>query len=104
MASTTSARSRRRRTWRARCRSRASSPIRIRGRRAAAGCSSASVQFCSALLHELRPLGEVGEHELTEFLGAASYWLRAVGDDALVHVGPLQYLHELVVELGDDSR
>src|SRR5437879_2116087 len=65
--------------------------------------SYASIQLRPALFHELRALGEVGEHELTELLGRGADWLRAVGDDALAHVGPVEDFDELVVKPRDDG-
>src|SRR6266513_1093095 len=65
--------------------------------------SYASIQLRPALLDELRPLGESGEHEQTKFLGRGARRLRAVGDDALAHVGTVEDLDELVVEPRDDG-
>src|SRR6266480_151434 len=64
--------------------------------------SYASIQLRPALLHELRPLGEIGEHEQTKFLGRGARRLRAVGNDALAHVGPVENFDELVVQARDD--
>src|SRR5882672_3223627 len=47
-------------------------------------CSS--IQLRSALLHELRPFGEIGEHEETKFLWGAAGRLRTVRHDAIAHV------------------
>src|SRR6266513_1107296 len=66
--------------------------------------SYASIQLRPALFHELCAFGEVGETELTELLGRAADRLRAVGDDALAHVGPLEDFDELVVKPRDDGR
>src|SRR5882762_1555385 len=51
-------------------------------------CSS--IQLRSALLHELRPFGEIGEHEQTKVLGRRARRLRAVRHDALAYVGPVE--------------
>src|SRR5947207_14738178 len=67
-------------------------------------CVRSSIQLRPALFHELCALGEVGEHELTELLGRAAHRLRAVGDDALAHVGPVEDFDELVVKPRDDRR
>src|SRR2546427_12972954 len=66
-------------------------------------CVRSSIQFRPALLDELRPLGEVGEHEQTKFLGRGAGRLRAVRDDALAHVGTVEDLDELVVKARDDG-
>src|SRR5258708_17279869 len=62
-----------------------------------------SIELRPALLHELRPFGEVGEHELTEVLGRGAGRLRAVRHDALAHVWPVEYFDELVVQPRDDG-
>src|SRR6266705_6402510 len=62
-----------------------------------------SIQLRSALLDELRPFGEVGEHKETKFLGRGARRLRAVGHDALAYVGPVENLDELVVQPRDDG-
>src|SRR6267378_5739293 len=46
-----------------------------------------SIQLRAALPDELRPFGEIGEHEQTKFLGRGPARLRAVRHDALAHVG-----------------
>src|SRR6266849_7739613 len=65
--------------------------------------SYASIQLRSALLDELRPFGEVGEHEFTELLGRRARRLRAVRHDALAYVGPVEDPDELVVQPRDDG-
>src|SRR5882762_11562619 len=62
-----------------------------------------SIQLRPALLHELRPFGEVGEHEETKFLRRGAGRLRAVRHDPFAHVGPVEDLDELVVQPRDDG-
>src|SRR5882672_1412376 len=62
-----------------------------------------SIQLRPALLDELGPFGEVGEHEETKFLGRGAGRFRAVRYDALAHVGPVEYSDELIVQPRDDG-
>src|SRR5882672_3275728 len=62
-----------------------------------------SIQLRPALLDELGPFGEVGEHEETKFLGRGAGRFRAIRYDALAHVGPVEDLDELVVKARADG-
>src|SRR6185295_12858686 len=52
-----------------------------------ASSSDFLIKLCPAFLDELRPFCEIGRHEIAERGGIAAHRLRAVGGDALAHVG-----------------
>src|SRR2546422_126240 len=57
--------------------------------------SAPSIQLRPALLDDLRPLREIGEHELTELPGRAADRLRSVRHDPLAYLGLVENLHEV---------
>src|SRR5262249_34988095 len=65
--------------------------------------SPLSIEFGAAFLHELRPFGEIGGHEIAECLRLVTDRLGAIVHDALAHVGLGERAHELVVQLRDDG-
>src|SRR5260221_11337602 len=61
-----------------------------------------SIELGAAFLDELGPLREIGGHELAEFRRAVADRLRAVGDDALAHVGLREHAQQRLVQPRDD--
>src|SRR5258708_28677135 len=61
-----------------------------------------SIELGAAFLDELGPLREIGGHELAEFRRAVADRLRAVGDDALAHIGLRQHAQQRLVQPRDD--
>src|SRR5260221_9693476 len=62
-----------------------------------------SIELGAAFLDELGPLREIGGHELAEFRRAVADRLRAVGDDALAHVGLREHAQQRLVQPRDDG-
>src|SRR5260370_1011836 len=61
-----------------------------------------SIELGAAFLDELGPLREIGGHELAEFRRAFADRLRAVGDDALAHIGLREHAQQRLVQSRDD--
>src|SRR5213079_3430055 len=56
------------------------------------------LELGAAFLYHLRPLGEIGGHEIAELARRITDRLRTVVDDALMHVGLREHAQQLVVQ------